>query len=333
MSGFTSIDLSKLPAPDVIKTVAFEELFEETRSEAIRVMPELAKYLVLESETATKILQVCAHLRMLDRLEFNDGARANMLALATGADLDGLAAFWGAERLVIQEADASVSPPIEELKESDDDFRKRTQLSLEGHTTAGPRGSYLYWALSASATIKDVDADAPVFGSADLAPEIMAQLPDDVIVLRVVDARGLDNPMPGDVAITVLSHEGQGEPSNEDLSAVEETLNNEDVRPLTDHVRGRGADILTYEIAGSLTLYPRSDRLAVFEAAMAAVEKYKEANHRLGHDITRAGIYAALYQEGVQNVVLTSPAADLVVANHQAAFCTSVDVSFGGYDV
>lgn len=333
MSGFTSIELSKLPAPDVIQTVEFEALFEDMKAEAIRVMPEVAPFLELESETATKILQVCAHFRMLDRLEFNDGARANMLALAMGSDLDGLAAYWGVERLIVQAADDTVSPPIPELKEDDDAFRFRTQLSLEGHSTAGPRGSYLFWAFSASGAIKDVDAQAPKFDKLELAPELAAQLPDDAIVLRVVDAVGLDNPMPGDVALTVLAHAGNGTPTNDDLSTVEQAVNDEDVRPLTDNLRPRGAEILNYQIGAILTLYQGPDAAAVEAAANAALARYVDATHRLGHDVTLSGLYAALHQAGVQNVTLVQPIADIVVDPHQAAYCTEISVTIGGRDV
>lgn len=187
MSGFSSIDLSKLPAPQVIQTVDFEVLLAQMKVEASRLMPELEPFLSLESEPVTKLLRVCAYYRMLDRLEFNDGARANMLALSTGTNLDGLAAFWGVERLVIQQADNTVSPPIAEIMESDDAFRNRVQLSLEGHSTAGPRGSYIFWALSAAGEVKDVNVESP---------------------------------SPGEVVVSILSHAGDGTPSNALLTTV-----------------------------------------------------------------------------------------------------------------
>jgi phage-related baseplate assembly protein len=134
-----------------IKTVEYEVLLTEMKAEAIRLMPELEAFLALESEPATKILRVCAYYRMLDRLEFDDGARALMLAYSTGTNLDHLGAFFGVERPVIQEADTSVSLAIPEVKQDDQEYRRLIQLSLEGHTTAGPRGSYIFWALKARA--------------------------------------------------------------------------------------------------------------------------------------------------------------------------------------
>ncbi len=221
MSAFTSIDLSKLPAPEVIKTVRYEVLLAEMKAEAIRLMPGLEAYLSLESEPTAQLLRVCAYYRMLDRLEFNDGARANMLALSTGTNLDGLAAFWGVERLIVQDADDTVNPPVPEIRESDEAFRNRTQLSLEGHTTAGPRSSYIFRALSASGEVRDVSVVSHT---------------------------------PGDVTVTVLSHTGDGTPSNTLLNTVYTALNDDHVRPLTDRVLVREARVIPYQVEATLTL-------------------------------------------------------------------------------
>lgn len=301
MSGFSQINLSQLPAPEVIQVPVYEDLLAEMKARAIDLMPELAPYLELESEPATKLLEVCAYFRLLDRCAFNDGARANMLALATGTDLDNLAAFWGVERLVIQEADTTVSPPIIQIKESDHELRARTQLSLEGHTTAGPRGAYIFHAMSASGQVKDA---------------------------------AVDSPAPGEVLVTILGREGNGEPSAELLAEVGEALNHEDVRPLTDLVTVAAAAIVNYTIEAELILYDGPDQALVLAAAQAAIEAYVSDHHRLGHDITLSGVYAALHQPGVQRVALTSPAADIVVAAGEAAFCTSTPtVTIGGRDV
>ncbi|AZV77886.1 baseplate assembly protein [Parasedimentitalea marina] len=301
MSGFTPIDLSKLPAPEVIQTVAYETLLAEMKAEAIIQMPELEPYLALESEPVTKLLRVCAYHRMLDRLEFNDGARANMLALSTGTDLDGLAAYWGVVRLVAQEADDSVSPPIAQIMESDDALRQRVQLSLEGHSTAGPRGSYIFWARSASGEIKDVSVISEI---------------------------------PGQVTVTVLSHDNDGTPSNSVLNAVETVLNGEDVRPLTDQVVVQAATLIPYQITAELVLFSGPDSDTVLDAAQAAIATYITEQNRLGFDITLSGIYSALHQPGVQKVNLTEPLADIVVGDTEAAYCPIAPaLSLGGTNV
>jgi phage-related baseplate assembly protein len=223
-----------------------------------------------------------------------------MLALSTGTNLDGLAAFWGVERLTIQEADDTVTPPILEILESDDAFRVRVQLSLEGHSTAGPRGAYVFWALSASGEVKDASVVSPA---------------------------------PGEVVVTVLSHVGEGTASNTLLNTINAALNDEDVRPLTDIVTVQAAEILTFQIEAVLTLYDGPDQALVIAAAQAAIEDHVLTHHRLGHDIAISGLHAALHQAGVQNVGLIQPAAHIEVDDHQAAFCTDITLSVGGRDV
>lgn len=302
MSNFTSIDLSKLPAPEVIKTPEYEALLAEMKATAVEFMPELAPFLELESEPATKILRVCAYYRALDRLEFNDGARANMLALSMGADLDNLSALWGVERLIVQAADDGVDPPIREIKESDEAFRARVQLSLEGRSTAGPRGAYLFWTLSASGQIKDAHVTNDGFGQ---------------------------------IFVTVLSHDGDGTPSDALLNTVQATLNDQDIRPLSDTVFVQAPTVLTYEVEAELTLYEGPGEAQVLEAAEDALERYIQDHHRLGHDITISGLHAALHQPGVQKVTLTKPAQDLVVAPSEVAHCASdaIAVTVGGRNV
>lgn len=302
MSRFSAINLSRLPAPEVIRTADVEALLAEMKAVATDWYPDLGPFLELESEPATKILRVCAYVRHLDRLQFNDGTRANMLALASGTDLDQLAALWGVDRLIIQQADDSVSPPIPEIKETDDALRARTQLSLEGHTTAGSVGAYQFWALSADGAVKDA---------------------------------AVISPAPGQVLVTVLSHDTGGVPTASLLAAVEAALNAEDVRPLTDQVMVQPATQIPFEVEATLVLRPGPDAQAVEAAALAALDAYLVDTHRIGHDVTVSGLHAALHQPGVQNVVLTRPVADIPVSDTEAAFCQSdaVAVSIGGRNV
>lgn len=300
MSAFTAINLDKLPAPEVIERKDFETILLEIRAWLIAREPGLEPILGLESEPIAKVLEAWAYREMLLRAEFDDAGRGNMLAFATGAQLDHLAAFYGVTRQIEQERDESAFPPVPELLEDDARFRSRVHLALEGFTTAGPRGSYVFWGLSASPLVKDI---------------------------------GVESPTPGQVLITVLGTEGDGTPAAAVLTAVETQLNDEDVRPLTDQVVVQAAAIVAYDLAASLTLYDGPDAEVVRQAAEDAVTDYVKEHHRLGHDITISGLHAALHQPGVQKVTLTSPAADIVVATSQAAHSSSIDVIVGGRDV
>ena len=255
--------------------------------------------LQLESEPVVKLLEENAYLELLLRTHINESAKAVMLAYATGSDLDQLGALFGIKRLIIQAGDLNAHPPIPTQYEDDERFRTRIQMSLEGLTTAGSRASYEFHALSTSAKVKDVDVTSPTAGT---------------------------------VKVAILSTEGQGTADSDLINAVKEQLNAEHIRPLTDTVLVESAVILPYEIRATLTLYPSVLESVVMANVNQAITHYTNKQHLLGIDITLSGIYSALHQEGVQNVKLTQPLADLIVQPHQAAYCTQIQINVGGRD-
>ena len=299
MTGYSAIDLSLLPVPDVVETLDFEVILAAMKADLAARAPDLAAVLALESEPVVKLLEVVAYWVVLGRARVNDAAEAVMLARATGADLDNLAALFGVVRLVISPGNPSAIPPVPPTLESDTDLRRRAQLALEGFSTAGPEGAYVFHALSASADVLDVSATSP---------------------------------SPGDVLVTVLSRTGSGAAPAPLLATVAAALNADEVRPLCDNVVVQSAAIVSYAITATLYFYPGPDSAVVLAAAQAAATSYAAAQHRLGRDVTLSGVFAALHQPGVQRVVLTSPAASLTIDATQASWCTAITLTNGGTD-
>lgn len=293
MAGaFTVVDLSQLPAPNVVEPLDFETILAEMIADLQR-RDETFTALV-EADPAYKILEVCAYRELLIRQRVNESAKAVMLAYATDADLDQLGANVGVQRLTITPADDTTVPPTPAVMEDDDAFRSRIQLSPEGYTTAGSEGSYVFHGLGANADVKDVQAVSP---------------------------------QPGKVTVYVLSRSGDGSAPQETIDAVAKTLNGETVRPLTDEVTVLSANIVTYTINAVLTLFPGPDSSVVLQSAIDAVTAYAETQRRIGYDVTLSGLYHALHQPGVQNVTLNQPTASLVLGNGQASYCTSINVT------
>lgn len=299
------VDLKKLPAPKVVQELSYETLLTQRKEKflSLQESDEMRRHwqarLQLESEPVVKLLEENAYLELLLRTNINESAKAVMLAYATGSDLDQLGALFGVTRLILQAEDLKSNPPTTAKYEDDERFRTRIQMSLEGLTTAGSRASYEFHALSTSAKIKDVDVTSPTAGT---------------------------------VKVAILSTEGQGTADGDLIKAVKEQLNAEHIRPLTDTVLVESAVILTYEIQATITLYPSVLESVVMANVNQAIANYANKQHLLGIDITLSGIYAALHQEGVQNVKLTKPLADLIVQPHQAAYCTQIQVNVGGRD-
>lgn len=297
MSQFTAINLAQVAPPDVIEPLDFEQILSEMLTELAERAPELDAQ--VESEPFVKLLQVCAYRELQLRARINDAARAVMLPYSTGTDLDNLGALFGVERLLLSPAVPTAVPPIPAVYESDSDFRYRIQLSLEGLSTAGPEGAYIFHALSADGQVLDASATSPA---------------------------------PGEVLITVLSRVGSGTASSALRATVAAALTDEAVRPLTDYVQVQSATIVPYQVAATLYFYAGPDRTVVLANAQAAIEAYTEGQHRLGRDVTLSGIYAALHQSGVQRVELASPAANLIINRQSAAYCTAINLTDGGLD-
>lgn len=299
MAGaFTAVDLSQLAPPDVVENISFEAVLAEMLGDLRARAPEFDA--LVESDPAYKVLEVAAYRETLLRQRVNEGAQAVMLAYAGGPDLDQIGANYNVQRLLLDPGDASAVPPVPPTYEADAAFRRRIQLSFEGTSTAGPVGAYIFHALGADGDVLDASVMSP---------------------------------RPGEVLVSILSRHGDGEAGAALVDKVQSVLGAEDVRPLTDDLTVQSAQIVPYTVDAELVLYPGPDGAVVKAQAEAELQRYIDAQHRIGRDVTRSGLFAALHQPGVQNVNLSEPAADVVVGDAEAAFATSVDVSIGGTDV
>lgn len=298
----TAIKLSALAAPKIIEEANYDTELDAMVDRAIAVEPAIAPAIALESEPARQLLRVAAYHRTLDRVEFNDRAKGQILALATGTDLDHLGAlpFYNVTRLVVQPADDTAIPPIPLIMESDDDFRERIQLSLDGASAAGPAAAYERHARGAHGGVRAAKASSST---------------------------------PGHVVVHVLGRDGNGTPSAEVLQAVNDRLQEDDVRQLCATVEVQPAEVLTYQVTAALILLPGPDQSLVVAAAQAAIEARVKELHAMSRDITMSALTGPLDQPGVQEVILAQPSARIEVDNHQSAFCSDITLTVGGRDV
>lgn len=299
-----SIDLSQLPAPDVVETLDYESILAERKSVLISLFPEdqqeaVARTLALESDPLVKYLEENAFRELLWRQRVNEAALAVTLAYSEGSDLDVMAANNYTERLTITPGDDTTIPPTPAVMESDADLRLRAQQAFEGLSVAGPVGAYEYHGRSADGRVADISVDSPT---------------------------------PACVTISVLSREGDGSASDDLLAAVEKALSAEDVRPVGDRVTVQSAAIVPYQIDATLYFYPGPEAEPIRQAAEVKLKSYISSQQRLGRDIRQSAIYAALHVEGVQRVELAAPLADIVLSKYQASYCTEYSITAGGTD-
>lgn len=288
------IDMSTLPAPQVVRQYAYEDILAALKADFLTYYPDAAQALAFESDPLNKWFERIAYQMMLLRQQQNEDAQGVMLAYATGSDLDQLGAIYQVQRLVITPADESTTPPTPAVMESNEAFRERIQMAPQGFSVAGPIGAYTFFARSADGRVKDVRPSSPE---------------------------------PGQVLITVLSHEGDGSASSELLDVVNAALNDEDVRPLTDEVTVQSAEIVHYEIKAVIYTDTGPDTGIVMDTVQDSAANYVDAMRKVSLSVPLSGIYAALHLSGVSRVELLAPAGDVAVGPYQAAHCDSITLT------
>ncbi|MPT48046.1 MAG: baseplate assembly protein [Sphingobium sp.] len=285
---FTAVDLSRLPAPDLVETLDYEAILAANIA-AMRIL--IPDFVARESDPATVALQVFSYREMLLRQRVNDAAKAVMVAYAMGGDLDNLGALFGVARLLITPADTQAGTP--DIWESDEDFRRRIVMAPEGYSVAGPEGAYIFHALSADS--------------------------------RVLDASAISN-NPGEVLVTILGREGDGTAPAALLTAVYDYLSAETRRPLTDLVIVQSATITPFAVEAEITTYSGPDAGLVLAESRRKLDEYLTTSRRLGRDITLSAIHSALHGDGVHNVRIINPPADIIIDPTGCASCTATDV-------
>lgn len=296
---FTPIDLSRLPAPIVVEQIDYEAILAERKAYAVSLWPaeqqaDVAATLALESEPLTKLLQESAYRETLLRQRINEAALAVLLPFAKGADLEQIGARFNVSKLVIVPANPNAVPPVAAVMEEDDSLRERIQMAMEGLSTAGPRNAYIFHARSADGRVADASAISPA---------------------------------PAEVVVTVQSALSDGTAAADLLAVVAAYLSDEDRRPVADRLTVQGAEVLPYTVEAVLYLNssgPESE--PVRAAAETRLSALVNARRRLGQEVNRSALDAALHIEGVKRVELPGWS-DIVASLTQAPHCTAYSVT------
>ncbi|KZN65726.1 hypothetical protein N473_11920 [Pseudoalteromonas luteoviolacea CPMOR-1] len=138
----TAIELAKLPPPQVIEALSYDEIYKQMEQALLEKLPDHA---LLASDPAIKLIEIASYRELLLRQRINDAAKSVMLAFSQGSDLDNLGALFGIGR---------------DENEDDERYRQRIPLSLESYSMAGTKGAYEYHTLTANDQVKDVYVDS-----------------------------------------------------------------------------------------------------------------------------------------------------------------------------
>ncbi|WDE04685.1 baseplate J/gp47 family protein [Thalassomonas viridans] len=309
MSAYNLLDLSRVPVPDIIEALDFESIYQQLKDQLLAINPDYREVLALESEPMAVLLQSFAYRELLLRAQINDATRANMLASATGADLDNIGARYNVGRLVVQEADDSTIPVTPQILEDDTSYRRRIQMAFNGLNTAGSENSYIFHALSADSRVTDADVVSPQ--------------PSD-IVLTILSKENGDGSASDELLAKVRNYFGLSDDGSALLAQTGSDEPEHGVRPLGDRLTIKSAGVQSYQIRAEISLLAGPGKENTLALVHSALQAYTRENQTLGKKVTLLGIYTALNQAGVDSVNLLQPTQDIQVASDQVAYCSDI---------
>lgn len=320
-----TLDLTSLPAPALIEALDYETILARMVGALVDLDP--AYDAILESDPAVKVLEVAAARELILRQRVNDAFRATLLAFSGTTDLDNLGAFYG----VIRKTD-----------ETDEELRARIVLRIQGSSTAGGAAWYRYQGLTASDRIRDIAVSSPDPGVVEMAvlskekaillAATTAELDDAASFYSTTRGVGeSDETLRERLLDIVEAAGGRGTATPQLLSVVDDYIQADDVRVVTDTVNVISATIFDVDVVADVYLYPDTPT-QVFDGLQATLEEQFLANVGLGWDLTRTWVISRIHPTGVQRIELSSPAADVVVGPSGAVALRSITLNFAGYD-
>jgi phage-related baseplate assembly protein len=129
------------------------------------------------------------------------------------------------------------------------------------------------------------------------------------------------------VEMVILSATGNGAPSAALVQAVRDRVTRDDVKLLTDTVVVRAAVIVEYDVVATQYIRSGPDPNLVRSLGVTALRAAADRQKRIGGDVPRNALDAALYVPNVDRVEVQSPSADIVTQRHQAAHLRDITLN------
>ena len=202
--------------------------------------------------------------------------------------------------------------------ESDEAFRSRLYISMANKSTAGAKMTYESYSYSADARIVDVNVfnalesvenyvEMFTMKSAeDALSAILAFMADFCTVKAIIYA-------PSDI-------------NGDSLINVQEALNSEEVRPLTDFVKVNRAKEITYDVEATLYIFPNQNQNQIYLDAIEALNKGLKSLEKIGVDISESEVNDFLRVDGVKKVLVRNNL-NIVVDRESIAILKNIEVN------
>lgn len=184
--------------------------------------------------------------------------------------------------------------------EDDESLAERIYLAPSKYSTAGPQDAYTYWVKTKNTDVGSIRPTTPEAGK---------------------------------VTIYILMQDGTL-PGSEVLGAIQDSLDDDEIRPMTDLVTVKAPTVKTFDL--ELTYYIARSNQAQATAIQAQVdaaitEFVTWQTTEIGRDVNPSELVRKIREAGAKRVVLTSPAFKQVADTEVAQLGTKA-VAYGGLE-
>jgi len=228
--------------------------------------------------------------------------------------------------------------------EPDDRYRERLKIAPNKISTAGSKDSYKFLVLSVDPSISSVAVTSPSEMERSQRREDIALELSDLVIERIEENGDIGLVTREDLAmifspyiriprysvdIYVLTKNGV--PSADLLDKIEGFLSGDNVRPLTDTVRVLPAVAVSQNIRVEVIADINADLTDLSNRLDLAVAKYRNfLSFNLGRDIVVSQLISNLQIEGVYNVSVLEPVANVIIGFNEYVSIGSFDVEITG---
>ena len=202
--------------------------------------------------------------------------------------------------------------------ENDEDFRFRIFLSMADKSTAGSRDTYKSYAYKADERIQDIKVENGLKEYANYVSLFFEK--NEVEILE-----GIRTLIADFCTVNVYYY---SENADELMKQrIEESLNNEKVRPLTDFVKVIEATPKIFQIEAVLKCEKNQEYGLIQEQALANLQTNLKKLKKIGTSITLSEINDFLRVGGVKEVVILNPTSNIEVLSNEIGVCSEFNIS------
>ena len=202
--------------------------------------------------------------------------------------------------------------------ESDEDFRFRILLSMSDKSTAGSSATYKSYAYKADERIEDIKVTNGIKDFSTYLPLFLGK--NEVEILD-----GIRSLISDFCTVNVYYYSKIADPLMKER--IEQSLNSENIRPLTDYVKVIPATEKTFAIQAVLNCEKNQEYGIIEVQALENLKTNLNKLRKIGVSITLSEINDFLRVPGVKEAVILNPTENVEILSNEIGVCSEFNIS------